>query len=70
MRNKYAEHIIKVIRKITPDIETIDDGYKVWWPNNNLNGYVTADDLRIIADHLDELNKEWDGIVVGDLNND
>ncbi len=57
--SKYEEHTALVRRKCIKDIETLDDCYKCWWPGGGA-GYLNALDLRIIADYLDELNKDWD----------
>jgi hypothetical protein len=39
-----------------------DSGYYVYWPDR-VRGYVGAAELRIIADHLDAMNAEWDAQV-------
>lgn len=57
--SKNDEYIARVREVVTPDIIMGDDGYRVWWPTK-MNGYHTEADLRIIADYLEELNKEWD----------
>ena len=36
------------------------DGYYYYWPSPYPNGSWPAYALRMIADKLDELNKEWD----------
>lgn len=56
---KYEEHVALVRKRCLSDIETGDDGYKWWWPLHGC-GLLNATDLRIIADYLDELNKDWD----------
>ena len=40
-----------------------DDGYQVYWPKRESLGYLGAAELRILADHLDWLNAEWDAEV-------
>ncbi len=55
----YEEHVQRVRSMCQADIETMEDGYRVWWPLHE-HGYMNATDLRIVADYLDELNKEWD----------
>lgn len=55
---KYDEHIIHVRKNMSVEIQTVESGHKVWWPYDD--GYLTANDLRIMADYLDELNKDWD----------
>lgn len=57
--SKKEEYIARVREVVFPDIITGDDGYKVWWPTK-MNGSHTEVDLRIIADYLEELNKDWD----------
>jgi hypothetical protein len=57
--DKLEEHTALVRKRCLSDIETGDDGYKCWWPLHG-SGSLNAIDLRIIADYLDELNKEWD----------
>lgn len=37
-----------------------DDGYYYYWPNRNFSGGYPAYALRLIADELDRLNKDWD----------
>ncbi len=41
-----------------------DDGYVVFWTDN---GFITAEELRIIADELDRANKPWDEQVRSEL---
>jgi hypothetical protein len=53
--------------RITFDIIRNDDGYYVYWPLV-LRGYYTSEMLRMIADHLDSHNAEWDATVKGDMN--
>ena len=36
------------------------DGYYVYEYNNSRNGFWEAHALRMIADKLDEMNKDWD----------
>ena len=59
-------HIDYIKSKVAKEIETLEDGYKVWWPLT-VKGYTNAEDLRIIADYLDELNKDWDMQVAAQL---
>lgn len=44
------------------DIVTFEDGYKYFWPKD-FNGALSSNDLRSIADQLDELNKDWNQLV-------
>lgn len=53
-----------VLDKVRKDFVTIEDGYKVYWVENK--GFLTATQLRWIADELDRLNKDWDEIVKND----
>jgi hypothetical protein len=48
-------------------LEPKEDGYWDWYPQLNNPGYIPAYILRSIADKLDELNKEWDNVVVNQL---
>lgn len=41
------------------DFIRCDDGYLGYWPTKN-NGYLTAIQLRWIADYLDFHNRNWD----------
>ena len=36
------------------------DGYYYFWENPNLKGSWNSNALRVIADEMDKLNKEWD----------
>ena len=56
---KYEKHVAMIRKRCLSEIETGEDGYKCWWPPQPC-GYLNATDLRIIADYLDELNKDWD----------
>lgn len=57
-KTKRQEHIEKVRAVVTEDLVTGDDGFKVYWPST-AKGYLTAYDLRVVADYLDELNAPW-----------
>ena len=48
-----------MLEKVKSSIMCADDGYYVFWPKAEQGAY-TPDNLRIIADHIDELNKDWD----------
>ncbi len=56
---KYEEHVQRIRSKVKADCCMLEDGYVGYWPLE-VRGYMTADDLRIVADYLDERNKEWD----------
>lgn len=43
-----------------------ESGYFNFYHNNN-TGYWSAHSLRLIADKLDELNKEWDDYIKQNL---
>lgn len=49
------------------DIICGDDGYYIFWPNGN-NGALTEHDLRVLADYLEEKNKEWHTTIMNDPN--
>jgi hypothetical protein len=40
------------------DIVMADDGFYCYWPDG-AKGFLTSNNLRIIADYLDEENKLW-----------
>lgn len=56
---KYAERIIECISK---DIVQDVDGYYYFWPSAN-RGHFSEYALRVIANHLEKLNKPWDNQV-------
>lgn len=56
--SKIKEHTEHIRRNMHSEIITVESGHKVWWSNED--GYLTSNDLRIMADYLDELNKDWD----------
>lgn len=66
MTDYYQKHIDRVRSMVSNDLETMEDGYKVWWPLHGC-GYVNATDLRIIAEYLDELNTDWNKQVMQDV---
>lgn len=51
--------------RIRKDFVTGDDGYKFYWPSRA--GGFESHTLRLIADLLDEDNKEWDEQLNKDL---
>ena len=53
-----------LINKVKEDFVTSEDGYKVYWVESK--GFLTATQLREIADELDRLNKGWDEQVKND----
>ena len=57
--SKYEEYKERTISVIKEDCCMLEDGYLRYWPQQ-IRGYLSADDLRIIADYLDESNKAWD----------
>ena len=40
------------------DIVMADDGFYCYWPDGT-KGFLTSNNLRIIADYLDEINASW-----------
>lgn len=54
---KLRKRIEKIVDK-RKDIFPSDDGYLAFCPSGR--GYHTAAELRILADILDDRNKEWD----------
>jgi hypothetical protein len=56
-RNKYEVLINeKLIGHFIRDV----DGYLYYWPLESLSGSWNSNALRLIANKLDEFNKEWD----------
>ena len=45
------------------DLVCADDGYYYYWPTNQTGAY-SAELLKEISKHLDEINKPWDEQVV------
>ena len=54
-----------VVSKVARDIISGDDGYKVFWPDGT-QGFLSAHNLREIANELDRQNKQWNHIVQTD----
>ena len=54
-------HIQRVIESCDEQmmLDVGDDGYVHFWLSGPRGGYLTANDLRIIADELDRRNAEW-----------
>lgn len=52
---KYETHKQLVRDGTARDFITLESGFKAY---DTKAGYLTADDLRIIADYLDELNRD------------
>lgn len=48
------------------EIVTLEDGFKYYWPISN-RGAFSAENLRDIADQLDEMNKDWQAQLELDL---
>lgn len=46
------------------EISILDDGFHYFWPNE-LKGCLSSNNLRNIADRLDELNKPWSDEISG-----
>lgn len=49
----------RVLKHIVKDCYQEVDGYWVYGPIN-FHGFLSADDLKIIAELLDEANRLWD----------
>lgn len=64
------EYINRVIQVCTEngDIVCGDDGFYIYWPTKQ-TGALTQVDLRIIADHLESLNKGWEETINNYFNN-
>jgi hypothetical protein len=61
----YRQRIIATCEQAI-EFHASDDGFIVWWPAVN-RGYLTSDDLRIIADELDARNAEWQRTIEQEL---
>ena len=46
---------------------TLDDGFKYYWPSKKRSGAYASYHLRILADELDRLNKEWSDKIDADF---
>lgn len=56
-------HRAAVLKTIFPDCYREVDGYWVWGPRE-LAGCWTAEDLRVMAELLDEANRKWDAEII------
>lgn len=54
---EYKESLIKKIEE-RDEFSILEDGYIYYFPSNN--GALQSNELRIIADELDNRNKPWD----------
>lgn len=59
MTESNEEYRARIIKTIKDDIIQDVDGYYYFWPAEG-GGYFNEFTLRVIADHLEELNKPWD----------
>ena len=46
-----------LLEKIEPELIRLEDGFYYWYPQRK--GALSADDLRFVADVLDERNRPW-----------
>jgi hypothetical protein len=53
-------------KKVIGSFVMQDDGYYGYYPNES-SGYWSSYALRLVADELDELNKEWDEQIKKDI---
>ncbi len=53
-----------VLEKSKNEIIPLEDGYHYFWVSGK--GAMSADELRIIADELDRMNKPWEDIINND----
>ena len=49
------------------DAERDESGFYNFWFSNDDKGYWTSHSLRLIANKLDELNKEWNDYILKNL---
>ena len=61
----YKQRVVQKARQCG-DFVMGDDGYYVFWPTVRNIGALSTVDLRILANELDNLNREWDIIVQSD----
>lgn len=52
------ERIISIAEK-RGEFVTDVDGFVYYWPDGSPHGHLSSATLRILADELDERNKEW-----------
>ena len=64
----WKNRIIAMIRERN-ELVMFEDGFWYYWPNRNSQGALSMTDLRIIADHLQELNREWEEQIGRELMN-
>jgi hypothetical protein len=62
---KYFEVYINQV--LVGEMVMNNDGYYVFFYNNDRGGYWESAPLRMVADKLDEMNTEWDMQVKSDL---
>lgn len=60
--------IVTRIRELK-ELVMMDDGFWYYWPDKNSTGGYSMTYLRIIADHLEELNHDWEEQIGRDLAN-
>jgi hypothetical protein len=56
-REEKKKKLIDIIQE-RKEVIAGDDGFYCYWPEPS-RGFLSSDDLRIIADYLDEINKPW-----------
>jgi hypothetical protein len=58
-RQNNRERIVKISEK-RKEFVTDVDGYVYWWPEGSNNGHLSSEDLRCLANELDDRNKKMD----------
>jgi hypothetical protein len=58
---RFIQHVTKI-----GDIVKDDSGYYIYWPQQP-GGFLDSFHLHWLAEHLDEINKEWDEQIAKDL---
>lgn len=58
MSNEYTRFYEKVQDAVKDDLVALDDGFYTYWPEGQHKGALSAMALRVIADVLDEKNKD------------
>jgi len=56
-REEKKKRLIDIIEE-RQEVIVGDDGFYYYWPEQN-RGFLSSDDLRIIADYIDEINEPW-----------
>lgn len=61
-----GSYVVYFNKKVIGNFVIQDDGYFGYYPNE-ISGYWSSYALRLIANKLDEINKEWDEYIKNNL---